>query len=351
MTNLYIIREYQPQDKDKVISLIKDVWSEYRANRVRKVWDWLFLNNPFNPKDCSCVLVEEFQSQVIGIFCNIFVDLKIGNNIIKARWGCKFITHPKHRGKGVRLFRQALKIPYYPALGFPNKRTLFLEIKLGVHKIGDIYNYIRILDMECYLQKKIKNRFIAYLGREIWNLISRSFFTIHSSNKDISITEISLFDDRFNKFWQDVSIDYPIIVVRNQKYLNWRFIESPLKYYTFTASKHNSILGYIVLTIQEKNGLRKGFIVDILTKANDKKTLNALILKAVSYFKENKCDIAECLVFTNREIYHRALKRFGFLIKRLVVYFDGYTIDEKEKFFIKNSDNWFITASDSDLET
>jgi hypothetical protein len=109
-------------------------------------------------------------------------------------------------------------------------------------------------------------------------------------------------------------------------------------------------LGYIVLRQAKKECVERGYIIDILVKANDRKTLEALISKAVLYFKENKCDLAECLMFTNKKSYYKALKRYGFLIKRLRAYFGGYTKDGELLQKIKNPHNWFITYADPDLE-
>ncbi len=349
------IREYKFGDKEKIFELIREVpinnvWGIPISFMIHKTWDWLFLNNPLNPDGSAHILVSEINSNIIGFIGNIFVDLKVDNKIIKARWGWNFITHPRHRNRGIRLFKMYLDMLSFPCFGFPGRRAVVLEAKLGVHKITSIYRQIRILNMKVFLQNKLTNRTISYLGGLIWDIISKACFKTPYPDKNISVTEIASFDDRFNKFWQEVSIDYPIIIVRNQRYLNWRFIEAPFKYHIFTAIKDDNILGYIVLRQEERNGLKRGYIVDILTKANDIKTLNALISKAVSYFKENKCDVAECLVLTNKKAYQKALTKQCFMIKRFIGYFVGYSKDEEVLSLIKNPDNWFITASDPDLD-
>jgi len=346
----YVIREYKTEDKEKVFGLIKTNFIDI-YDKIYTIWDWLFLNNPFNPNGSAHILVSELNSEIIGLICHIFVDLKINNKITKARWGCIFVVHPKYRGKGIMLFKKSMEIPYYPYLGFPDKRTLILETKLGTSYFGFIYNQICILDMKIFLQNKLKNKFLSYLGGTTWSLIYKVLFTRKIYTKDVFITQIESFDKRFDKFWEDICSYYPIIVVRNQKYLNWRFIESPFKYYIFTANKNNHLLGYLILRIKEKRGIKRGYIVDILANPNDRVTINLLISKAVSFFKENKYITAECLLLANKvSYYYKALKRYGFLIKKSKVYFDGYSKDKEELDFIKNLDNWFITASDPDLE-
>ena len=82
----------------------------------------------------------------------------------------------------------------------------------------------------------------------------------------------------------------------------------------------------------------------------DGKTLKTLLVKAITYFKENRCVVAETPLLTSRKIYYKALCRFGFLIKRFRIYFDGYAKDEQLFARIKDPDNWFITAADPDLD-
>jgi len=348
--NAYIIREYKPGDKEKIFELINFVWGSYNAEVVKSVWDWLFLNNPFRPEGPPYILVVENNSDIVGLVCNIFVDLKIDNKVTKARWGCNFMTHPQHRGEGLMLSKMQLDIPILPWFGFSSQKILPLETKLGGHRITSIYSQICILDMKAFLQNKYKNRFIACLGGVSWNLVSKICFTRRVPNRSISITEITYFDDRFNEFWEEISKDYPVIVVRNQKYLNWRFITTPFKYHIFTATKDRRISGYIALRQTERDGLNKGLIVDILARPYDKETINALIAKAIVYFRINRCKIVECLFLADKSVYYGLLKRNGFLIKRLRDCFVRYSKDDVESAPIKNPNNWFVTASDPDLE-
>ena len=348
--NSPLIRKYEAKDKEAIFSLVRESLNSHTASVTAKVWDWLFINNPFNPDGSAHILVSEIGSDIIGLFCNIFVDLKVGGEIMKARWGCNFMTHPKHRGKGIRLFRQEMEIPHYPFLGFPNKRALDFEVKMGFSEISSLFSQVLILDMKSFLYNKIGKRFVSFLAGAVWNSIYKLCFSPWRLDREISITKISSFDDRFNRFWQEVSYDYPIIVVRNAEYLNWRFVEAPFEYHIYAATQDERILGYIVLRQIERGGLKRGIVVDLLTKAHDGKTLKTLLVKAITYFKENRCVVAETPLLTSRKIYYKALCRFGFLIKRFRIYFDGYAKDEQLIARIKDPDNWFITAADPDLD-
>jgi len=65
--NGYKIRAFMPQDKDAALALISQVWEEGRMRHIQDTWDWLFVHNPFIPKDSPCALVAECQGRLLGL--------------------------------------------------------------------------------------------------------------------------------------------------------------------------------------------------------------------------------------------------------------------------------------------
>ncbi len=348
----YIIRKYKPEDKERMLELVKNARGEHIAAITRKTWDWLFLNNPFIPPEEMAVFVMELDSRIIGLSCAIFIDLKIDNKIHKVRWVCNNILHPQYRDieKAAKIYFEYTDGAPYPFFGFIIKEVLPLTSKFGMYKIGTLHTLTSVLDMRIFLQQKIRNRFITRLTGVIWNIILAIYSIKAMPSKDTIASEILCFDERFDKFWNEVKDEYPIIIARDRKYLNWRFIESPFKYHIFITTANNNISGYIVVRLIEKGELKIGCIVDILNKTNDKKSTNLLIDKAISYFKENGCHTVRCTIFTDMRTHRNALRRHGILFKNFLDYFVVYAEEKELLSNLKKHENWFITASDPDLE-
>jgi len=50
------------------------------------------------------------------------------------------------------------------------------------------------------------------------------------TNADIAITRIDEFDDAVDQFWDSVAPQFHAIVQRNSTYLNWKYVQQPIRY-------------------------------------------------------------------------------------------------------------------------
>ncbi len=345
----YLTKEHINEQEEAIFALRDIVWGKEKSDIFKTIWGWLFKNNPFKPHNLSCILALNNSAGLVAYNLYIFAPLKIYNETIIARWSGDIAVHPLHKGEGLKILAKSLDVPCYPCIAFPNNKGMAFSRLIKAKNIY-IKSRICILDMPGTLRIKLKNKFISYFLGHAYNLFIACWPRIKTEAKDITIENIVYFDDRFDKFWQAVSCDYPIIITRTQKYLNWRFAEGPFKYRILAATRNGNISGYVVLRISEKGALKKGLIVDIFAGANDEKCLDKLLQAALSYFKENKCHAAGCMLLTNKKAYYRALRRNGILIPWSGSYFAGYGKDEKQTAAITKWDDWFLTLSDSDIE-
>lgn len=339
------IKRYQTADKNRVFGLIGEAYGRQRAGAYKHIWDWLFINNPFLPQGSESILLLEEGDDLAGMVCNIFVDLKFNGGIKKVRWASFFIISNRYRGAGLSLGFYARDSQCYPLFAFPNLRASRFEKKSGLLKgIGVFKSKIRILSLFGIINKKINNKHpSARLSTP--DSINTDFRRFDYG--DTFIEEINDFDESFEAFWREVSLGYETIVVRNRKYLRWRFVESPINYRIFRAvDRDNRIKGYTVLRIVNNNG----YIVDILTGYDDSRTIAVIFEFSVMFFKNSGCNLVECLIVTSSKAYARALFLNRFFISRVKVEFLGYSAKESELLKIRNLKNWFITAADPDLE-
>ncbi|MBN2372570.1 GNAT family N-acetyltransferase [bacterium] len=348
------IREFRQEDKDNILDLRKDVWGENFAGDMRTGWDWEFRDNPYILKGSPLAWVAEDNGRIAGFASRRPVELKVYDQIIPAFWGMNLMVHPDWREKflGVKLSRKTIKDGVF-VIGWPFKEKAYLFFKgLGWMDLFSVSFMNRYFNIENVLRKKTKNELIVKIGALIWRL-SRLIFDRSGdilAAGDININRIDSFDDRIDGFWKDVCKGYEFIVVRDKRYLNWRFVDAPDKRYTiYLAESGSQIRGYIVLYFSGsgRDGIRRGYIVDMLAGVNDRDAIDFLIFKAVKVFKEGGADLIHCFP-SNRRFYQMALKKNGFIsgLKRNRLRLMGKNIPDGVSI---NPMGWFITMADFNI--
>src|SRR5690606_8863036 len=105
--------------------------------------------------------------------------------------------------------------------------------------------------------------------------------------------------------------DYPIIIQRDSKFLNWKFVDQPfMNYQRFLAVKDGQICGYVILRCATPPESNRGIIADILIQRQDKSALESLVAFSVDFFKHKNLDLIE--VASTIDEYMNIFKRFGF---------------------------------------
>ena len=95
------------------------------------------------------------------------------------------------------------------------------------------------------------------------------------------------FNLELDEFWDRQKKDYKVVVPRNSTFFNWRYFLRPdYEYKVFISSQGGNLKGYIVLKLFKENDRIIGHIVDCISE--ERRGLNALLNKALEYFKENK---------------------------------------------------------------
>jgi hypothetical protein len=136
-------------------------------------------------------------------------------------------------------------------------------------------------------------------------------------------------------------------VVRDSKYLNWRYIDSPNAYKIFSVERHQLIKGFIVLTFEE-GATKRGRIVEILVEQGQKAVTNLLLTQAIGYFFDQGADVINCWILEKSPAF-TALEKRGFVKREtphdLIV--RSHTYGLSNEYFADDS-KWYITMGDSD---
>jgi GNAT superfamily N-acetyltransferase len=350
-----IVRKFNREDKEQMIALFEEVWDESLAKRLRQTWEWKYENNPHDLPEGNKTLVLERDGRIVGMECFLSGSIFIKGKTYPVLWALDFAVHPKHRGGGFRLISHAKRIYRDLLFGVTIEgRPYRFYKKMGNAEFFQVSVHKRILNPKNFFRKKFKNKAVVFLAASLFRTATLilSLSKLQVKAKDLSVSEISSFDARFDPFLKQATADYAITMVRDTEFLNWRFFQYPGRKYTvFAAEKKDRIMGYIVIRDKHEAGLKYGSILDLFTKKSDRKIRQMLISRALAFFKAEGVDVVSCVLSPSSRSVSGALIKNGFFIKtrgaRIIGNPGGYPETEKD---LRNPKDWYLTMMSSDME-
>lgn len=349
MKQNWLIRKYKEGDEKQILDIFNFVFKE---SRKLEHWYWKFRENPagFAP-----ICVAEDNGKIVGYYPLTLVKMKIEGETMMGSQMVDLVVHLNYQRQGIfvtlgkKLLTKAGEEGIQISYGFPNEAAHPGHLKYGCFDVGLIPKMVKILNLDHILKKHTKSEFLFKAGRIFVNLVLKILFKSKrfSDSTNIVVNEIPSFDSRINNFWERISADYKISIVRDQSYLNWRYVENPGRKYTiYLAENDNNILGFIILTVIEGK-VRIGHIVDILTVFDQKSVARCLISKSIEYFRREKANMICCYILDDR--YCKILKEAGFRPRPsellLIARANSPSIS---KTLLSDPKNWHITFGDSD---
>lgn len=360
-TSPYTIKPYQDNDEVHIIPLFEKVFRRAMGKtESAEHWRWEFLENPVKPMTTMLAWDgERLVSQEAANLLRFVVDGRdyLGALIFDS------MTDPEYAGRGIftetakALYKYQKKKSCEFVYGFPNANVIQARIKkLGWNIISKMPIYVRPIDVGTLVRKKTGSALLEIIASKI----SSSFSTfMHNRtsilNHKIEIRKDGHFDKWADDLWSRCFKQHKLWVVRDYKYLSWRYDMRPESQYNlFTAWLNNDIVGYIITTSQIRNEGKICFILDVMVDANVAGAAEVL-LKSVVDFSMHDNDAMISALLMPASIYRSAFKKFFFvpLPQKLFpqeIYFGGCQLNHgigPEIF--KNPTSWHISWGDTDL--
>jgi GNAT superfamily N-acetyltransferase len=359
-TKRWTIKLYELGDEARIRKLYELVLGkEFSEER----WNWQYRDNPTGVLLIG--LAEGNNGELVGQCALWPAKIKVGEKICVGAQSLDAMVHPDYRRQGIYselatyMYRIAAEMGISIIYGFPNKNShRLLAQRLGRVDLWDHPPiYVRILDVEPLLAERIGQNLalalMAPLGRVALSLLApRAGSTLPP---DCQLMTTDRFDDRFDHFWETASRTFRIAVVRDKRYLNWRYIENTTDQYTvLTVERGSEIVGYIILKCETRFGLKIGYVADLLTLPDEPRVSQGLISEAARFFQAEHVHLVSCLVLEHRSTI-RSLKRNGFrrLPKWLLPQELHLSVrslsDHFPTAFVTDPRNWFISWGDHDV--
>ncbi|MCJ7768181.1 GNAT family N-acetyltransferase [Candidatus Bathyarchaeota archaeon] len=364
MTASWTLRRYRDGDEHAIVDLLNAAFGDWGSVED---WRWKYGRNPAGS---PIIWLAQCGNRIIGHYGIIPVTMKVGNAYVTASFTQDAATHPDYQGQGV--FSSIVNKSYLDAsekgipitYGFADT-TLEQTYKRYEH-MGHICFMIpmtKVLNWEPFLATYVRSKFLTHTMARALRKARRS----RRPRVPLRIETTSRFDQRIDRFWEQISPSFKIIVRRDERYLNWRYVDKPKgKYAIYTAVKDHRILGYCVLgekrwpKFGRWQNLKLGLILDILGVQDDPQVVGCLIDRAVKCFEQQDVDAITCMV-SEKHPYGPLLRKAGFITPPLSlthtslhvsINLPGHPIDEKQVYsqalllsqncFLKEKGNWFM---------
>jgi hypothetical protein len=315
-------------------------------------WDWKYFQNPAGE---HMVTVAVDDGEIVGVQGYLPGRLKCDSRVLLSAQNLDMAVLAAYRTGGTFLKMHDKAMEYGPkqnaalCYGFPNETAYRLAPCLEYTGICPIFNLTKLLNPIPYIQRKMGVRFFAQaVGSVGKRVVAWRYGRKPGVHPNTATVEVERFDERFDEFWRQEAVHYPIAVVRDSKYLNWRYIDGPTSYKIFCAEKDHRIKGFVVLRCVQDRDIKRGKVVDILVEWSQETIAELLVERSLSYFAGKNVDVVTSWIFEQWPVFETFRKK-GFAKRRAPHYLvvNSQSVDIPKEYFLDAS-KWYVTMGDSD---
>ena len=364
MNKNWELAPFQAEDMDGLVDLCQLQVGKAGVITAEYI-DWQLNKNPAGQGQVA-VAKESTTGKILGVVWFMPLRVQIENEIIPGSQSLYALVHPDYRRQGIlsgmvpicaeRLRRQGVRFSY----GFPNPNSYHPYVRrFGWVDIGDANLYLRPLNMRRLITRRFGYGFFQWFLATAGQVAKIMIFCPKSLRNELgqlSISEAQTLDPLLNDFWRRVSGKYPVMLVRDTTFLNWRYTQIPDRSYTFITAKYRgSIVAYIVLREVTLEGIRCGMVVDFLVEPTSEghHAGRVLLQKALNHFEINDLDLAGCLMLPGVEetkllVHQGFVKCPPWLLPQPFPILLQVDEDAPNKHLLNDLSSWFLTMGDYD---
>ena len=354
-TDEFEMVRYRRTDRDRVFAFLREALAAADSASLIRQWEWTYDANPFNPEGGPQIMLLQAQGHLVAMYGRLFFPIVIDGSERLAHHGCDLLVHPAYRGRrlsarlrGRELIESAIHFSWQ------NEASYRVASRDGTAGIPFV-SLVRPLDIAPVVRRMVGEH---WFGRAAGAVVDRALryvppFRRHTAVvPGVVVTRIRSFDERFDQLWQRACRDFPVMIVRDRRYLEWRFMLRPdANYAILTATRGTAVLGYMVTRCTDTAGERWAYLVDFLVQDRSLPLFALLLQQALDDLRQEGAAAVSCRVAVPP--YRRMLYRHGFM--RSPWGTRGYIrgrirLADSALPVCGDVRQWFLTMGDGDLE-
>ncbi|NWF91905.1 MAG: GNAT family N-acetyltransferase [Syntrophaceae bacterium] len=335
-----------------ILSLRRTVFGEMEKDKLDpRFWQWQFMEGPAGK---ALIYIVEDGDQIIGHFADLQRQFSVHGKAVRGTLSVDLMVSPDYRRRGIfeAMGRYAIRRVQEEGNSFTTAYPIRKGTISGFKKIG--WKEVVPLPVLVYPIRfsGIANRYLHFLpfglligglARILYNLLF--ILRKREGGNGIEIEKVEELDGQFGLFLGKASSLYPIMGIRDQSYVTWRYLCHPTRnYIIYRATRNGEMRGFIILRKVDLVGFNSAVIVDLLALDGD--ALTALVKKGVEYSQSEGVDLLGFMV-PETHPYYRLLRKQGFLRSPKTFLFMVYSHEEDKE--LLNPEGWYVTWGDTDV--
>jgi hypothetical protein len=314
---------YRAGDEVDILALNRMEFGPTDILATLEDFNWRYAQNPAGQAIIS-VVRDCDSGSVVGFIWIVPLHIRVFGEDWLGATGTNLLIHSDYRGtsayvKLIRRFRQAF-VDHGIQLHYSRiSETTYSHLRPGDPRVAfRIPLLIRPLDMvklaRAYFNTRLQ-RFIVGIGGQLATPLLFQARQFNPDKHNFTLHVLDGFDERFDDFWERVKDKYPVIVIRDCRYLAWRFAEvSGRQYRILVVQVGDEVIGYTVLRCANIREIPTGLIMDLLVETGPRGEAAGacLMAEALRYFRSENMWLASGLMSSHAAEYN-IMRRAGYL--------------------------------------
>jgi hypothetical protein len=330
----------------------------YGVASTPELWNWKYFQNPAGKHFMVIALDgERIVARMGGVpYAMVFDDEEM---VFLQALDINILPSYRDGGTFVSLtvtVRELISTQFGPDIaefGFGNKRVCDAATRwISFSPPTQVSYLVKMIAPGAYLHDRLR---LPRLSRQpIEGETSLPDFPAERSEEGFSFREINEFDKRFDDLWERC-IRERIMVIRNQRYLQWRYAQCPTgRYRIIVAERDGRLEACLVIQPRTRKGAVRVQIVDFFSSEEGIGALLPLLKTVTRWLKGTSVVSINCWM-PQHSPYYPIFKKCDFRDRvsnnYLITKYSGQP-DKNPSLAeaLPNEKNWFYTQGDSDYQ-
>jgi len=325
----FSVRPYRPGDEAGILALFARAFGSHGV-RSRRLWEWEYRRCP---EGRQIVLAVAADGEVLAHYATVPVRLHVAGSVVLAGHVVDSMGQPRRRGGlGGRGPFLAVARRYFETFG----TAALAHCGFGfttppIHRFGARHLHYSAV--------------VPELPALFCNLFAGAPPALHVP-ATVALREVERFDPAVDRLWARCAPEMPLTIVRDRRYLDWRYADIPVPYRRFEVWRGERLDALFVL--------RAGWcgapivaLTELLARRDDLQALECALATALHLAGELGMTRVETWLPERHPFFARA-RALGFRSERtnLTLTARLYRTPEALDW---HRENWFYTIGDSDI--
>jgi predicted N-acetyltransferase YhbS len=304
------IRDFTEADRPQVESLYAEVFGARALEAWRRRFDWQYRRSPAAALRPARLWSAECEGRVIGFLSSFPMLLQVAASQFAVLCPCDLMVSNSARGLGLGQRLIEAYIAAAPVL------VNALQYSTAAERIYDRLGYaavaaepvmLRPRNFRNILEFRRSNRASPSMFRAAVDLPAAlvlgtgtgivNLLRLPRRARGITVTAMTSAGLEFDDLWSRLRPRFPVIVVRDRAFVQWRYLEDPLGRCVLLLARDASgaAAGHAGVMVAERRGVTFGYVLDVFADPDAGDVIDTLVAEALAYCKARGASIVSCL--------------------------------------------------------